>query len=324
VKGDVVPGPSYLPPNMGESAQRSAIGGRIGKLRDPHLGEPGPGAYEIGREGESARIVIGKRFGREKANENPAPGAYSPVEGHAKNMTAIHVRCEERRREEGPGPSDYEIKRELRGLAVTIHGRVKGKEIEVTPGPSDYKVKVVREGSPSYTIKERHEKVEKVMAVPYRMMKTTVGEGPKISLSGRHRELKGGGKSPDPSYVPPKFGEDGQRSTIGERMEKGVRDSHLGEPGPAHYVINPSFSREAPAFTLKGRVGRDEVNENPSPDKYNPDWVKTRRSSVIPAIRMRPKDGKPEERAGYYELPKLFGGRSYTIKGREELGGMIV
>jgi hypothetical protein len=293
--------------------------------RDPHAGEPGPANYDThGQVGDDGpHYTIRNRFGSEKSNSNPSPDQYSPDYTRTRSqapIASIHVRTEDCHRDATPGPSDYSISRDLGGLSPTLHIRPESKKQDETPGPSDYHPSDLDSG-PSFTIKTKHEITEHPNTAPYRELPSHVGEGPKISLSSRHAEPRGP-VSPGPSYIPPNLGEDSQRSAIGIRG-RDAPNPHIHEPSPADYTINPRFAREAPAFTLKSRTGKDKLNQNPGPGKYDPNWLPTRPATAAAAIRPRLRDAKPETRPGYVKLPSTLGGPYYTVKGREELDGFV-
>ena len=87
-------------------------------------------------------------------------------------------------------------------------------------------------------------------------------------------------------------------------------------PGPGQYDISsPDRGR---SFTIKGRNhSNDHESLSPGPAAYSPNFGQTRKSSPSPTIGMRLPDKKPKDSAGYYLLPPMNRGPSYTIGLRE-------
>jgi hypothetical protein len=160
-----------------------------------------------------------------------------------------------------------------------------------------------------------------VNTAPYRVIGSAIGDCPKVALAGRHRDPKPP-VSPGPAYVPPAIGADAQKCAIGIRAA--ARDPNAGGPGPAEYAVHAPPGRAAPAFSLKGRVGREKIEAGPGPGQYDPEWQKTRASAVVPAIRARNAQKEPEKGVGYVALPSELGGPRFTLKGRDGLNGVIL
>jgi hypothetical protein len=139
--------------------------------------------------------------------------------------------------------------------------------------------------APSYTLKSRIEEKPDLNFVPYRELPTHIGEGPKISLSGRHREL-----TPDKC------------------------------PGPADY--SPDFAKtkvRAPVSTMHVRPQECSQAVVPGPGQYSPDYEVVAPSAPHPSMHVRPRDPTPDTAPGYRALPSTLHGPYFTIKGRENL-----
>jgi hypothetical protein len=316
-----------VPPSLGQESQKSTISPRYVQDRNPYKDNPGPGQYSVSPRFavDATKFTLKGRPAIKDREGSPGPAAYSPewLAGRVRApVHSVHVRPHVPPLEIMPGPGQYTISRDLEGLKATLHGRPPDPSGAVTPGPSDYVPGESHLESPArFTIKNRREVKEHPNTAPYRVLASMVGEGPKISLSSRHREPKGP-VAPGPTYVPPNFGEDDQKNSIGYRGP-GPKDPHLGEPGPGAYNTCGNLAEEPTKITIAPRYGRERPNTNPAPDQYDPDWQKTRRAPTMPAIRVKPPDGKLESRPGYVLLQSTLGGPAYTMKGGDNLDGML-
>jgi hypothetical protein len=185
-----------------------------------------------------------------------------------------------------PGPGDYTINRDLGGLQPTMHVLHQDLNVSKTPGPGAYTPSNPGSSSrPSYTLKSRVEAREYVHNAPYRDLPRDMGTGPKISLSSRHRELKG-----------------------------------MSTPSPDAY--SPDFKKVKPAApvpTVHARVHEPAPLNIPGPGAYSPDYSKIGASVPQPTMHVKPPDAKPDTIAGYRALPSLPTGPRFTIKKREPL-----
>jgi hypothetical protein len=145
---------------------------------------------------------------------------------------------------------------------------------EKSPGPAVYtqpSTDVYKPKSPEWTLKSRHSVPERPNTAPYRDIGSTVGEGPRISLSSRHKARQTD-NIPGPNYIPPGLGSDAQKSTLASRHAD-VRDSRIDNPGPGSYSIPPKFANEATKYTLHQRTeGGGPDHCSPGPAAYSPDY----------------------------------------------------
>ncbi|OHT01264.1 hypothetical protein TRFO_31975 [Tritrichomonas foetus] len=150
---------------------------------------------------------------------------------------------------------------------------------------------------------------------PYLAIPSTIGEGPKISMSSRHPEAKGP-TTPGPEYIPPNIGEDASKIAMSFRHNNEKPNTN---PGPGTYTINPRFAVDANKYTIKNRNFTEHPNTNPAPDAYSPDYNVTKESPKKISIHIKPGEKKPEQRPGYYNLPSTLGGPYITIGLKEDL-----
>jgi hypothetical protein len=317
------PGPSYVPPGLGEGVHKPSIASRNQEVTDPRASNPGPGSYEISPRfsNEAHKYTLKGRQNVEYSNPSPGPAAYSPDFKKAKVSApapSIHIRPAEKTDTSSPGPSDYSINRDLPGHNISMHVRPDVRSIDNNPGPGQYSPTGNNEQlSPHFTIKGRHDIPQKVVDAPYRSLPDSFASIPKISLSSRHRELQGN-ISPGPSYVPPGLGSDAQKTSMSFRTQS-VTDPRASNPGPGSYEISPRFSNDAHKYTLKGRQGVEYSNPSPGPAAYSPDFNKSKVSAPAPSIHIRPADRSPDQRPGYIALPSTLTGPKYTIGVRDPM-----
>jgi hypothetical protein len=124
---EATPGPSYVPPPLGQGSQKSSLSYRHAGFRDSRADNPGPGAYSIpARFGNEAnKFTLHSRTGtRDDATISPGPAAYSPDINATRRRApsaSMHVRTPIRDREQTPGYVD--LGSTLRGRGCTIGRR---------------------------------------------------------------------------------------------------------------------------------------------------------------------------------------------------------
>jgi hypothetical protein len=231
----------------------------------------------------------------------------------------MHIRPQDPAHDITPGPPDYQISRDLGGPKPTMHIRPKDADSYVTPGPGAYSPTDANKPTAAvYTLKSRHESVERPNTAPYRDIGSTVGEGPKISLSSRHK-VPDGDNFPGPNYWPPALGEDAQKSAMSFRYGQD-RSPYRDNPGPGAYNIEPKFANEANKYTLHQRTNQgDPDNCSPGPAAYTPDINAQKPRAPSASMHIRPEDKGPDETPGYFDLGSTLGGPYWTIKRREPL-----
>jgi hypothetical protein len=328
--GDDTPGPSYVPPNLGTDAQKSALSSRRAEPRDSRADNPGPGAYSIAPKfaNEGTKSTLHQRTsGGGPDHCSPGPAAYSPDYWAAKPRSpsaSLHIRPKDLQRDPTPGPPDYQVSRDLGGLRSTMHIRPRDLMRQSTPGPGAYTpTDSNRARGASYTLKSRHESVERPNTAPYRDIGSTVGAGPKISLSSRHK-VRVGDDTPGPSYVPPDLGADAQKSALSSRYAD-ARDPRADNPGPGAYSIAPKFANEGAKSTLHQRTsGGGPDHCSPGPAAYSPDYGAAQPRSPSASLHIRPKDPSRDQTPGYVDLGSTFSSRGWTIGLREPLDLIVV
>jgi hypothetical protein len=320
------PGPSYVPRRLGEDAQKNSLHARVSHARDLRLDNPGPGTYDYSPRfaTDSQKYTLKSRVGIPAESVSPGPAAYSPdyrkTKAAAPSAT-LHIRPEQRQGEATPGPSDYSISRDMTGQRSTMHIRPRGVSVDNVPGPGAYTpTSANKRRNPSYTLKSRQETTEHPNTAPYRDIGSTVGEGPKIALSSRHRELSGM-NTPGPGYVPPSLGSDGQKNSLHVRVS-GSRDPRADNPGPGAYDYSPRFATDSQKYTLKSRVGIPAESVSPGPAAYSPDYRKTKTAAPSATLHIRPAARRLDETPGYVDLPSTLGGPKWVIGGRDTLDVM--
>ena len=252
------PGPDYVPPHFGEGSRKSMISPRHGTTRDPFRDNPGPGEYSIPEKfaKEANKFTMKGRHGTKTRERSPGPAAYTPdwkVTKVRAPSVSVHVRPQSKALEVTPGPSDYTISRDIMdGKKPTIHGRTTARQMAVTPGPSDYtpKVNAVQKQAPIYSIKDRYPEKIKAIDAPYLALPTTMGEGPKIALSSRHKTPEAPA-TPGPNYVPPSLGQDAVKNTISGRRSD---DRNPFRDNPGQYTISPTFAVDADSRCSSNRA----------------------------------------------------------------------
>jgi hypothetical protein len=105
------PGPSYVPPELGEDAQKNSLHPRVSSTQDPRLDNPGPGTYDYSPRfaTDSQKYTLKSRVGVPAERVSPGPAAYSPdytkTKGTAPSAT-LHIRPSDRQPDQTPGYVD--------------------------------------------------------------------------------------------------------------------------------------------------------------------------------------------------------------------------
>lgn len=176
-----------------------------------------------------------------------------------------------------------------------------------TPGPSpaDYVDRDHFGDGLKYSIRARFPVPQSTLD-PYLVnLPTTVGEGPKISVSGKcdppHPWVP-----PGPNYVPPPFGKDAHK-VVFKKSRKRPRINRT--PGPSDYHITPKAARavgtESPRINIRTGGPRQlwGTIESPGPACYKPRHMQARESSPKWTIGHRYNDRR-KDRTGEYIAPR--------------------
>ncbi|KAK8881496.1 Outer dense fiber protein 3-like protein 2 [Tritrichomonas musculus] len=324
------PGPNYVPAPLGSDAKKTTMSYRHGEVKDSRIDNPGPGAYDIQSKfaNDAPKSTL---HSRTKTNDlgssSPGPGAYMPNYQATKKRSpsaSMHVRPSTAATEVTPGPSDYEVRRSLGGTSPSFHSRPRDSQAYVTPGPGAYSpTDSNMKSSPRYSMKGRHNSVERPLSAPYRSLPTTVGQGPKISLGSRH-SVRSSVDTPGPSYIPPPLGTDSKKVSMSYRHGQ-ARDSRIDNPGPGAYDIQPKFANDAPKSTLHSRTRLNDVGtSSPGPGAYMPKDDAIRRRAPSASMHVRTRIPGPEQTPGYYYNGSTLQGPRFTIGRREELELVVI
>ena len=321
------PGPSYVPPPLGSDAKKVSMASRHKEIRSLSADNPGPGTYSIPPKfaNDAHKFTLHGRTNDQFSfgSQSPGPAAYNPdymaVKKRAPSAT-LHIRASYTKGDITPGPGAYQISRDLGGKAATFHSRPVTSMKDTTPGPgaynpSDATLKV----GPKFTFKGRHETSTRPDTAQYRLLPSTIGQGPKISLGSRHAE-RNSENTPGPSYIPPSFGSNARKSSMGMR-HKELRSSSADFPGPGAYSIPERFARDARKSSLHSRTMDSFTigDVSPGPAQYTPDYSSQKPRAPSATMHIRTKLPQPEQTPGYYDLGSTLKGPSFTIGRREEL-----
>jgi len=103
------PGPSYVPPSLGNDSKKVTMGIRHNEVKDSRSDNPGPGAYKIEPlfAKDACKFTLHGRTG-DKSTESvsPGPGAYMPNFDAVKSRapsSSMHIRPKEKTTETTPG-----------------------------------------------------------------------------------------------------------------------------------------------------------------------------------------------------------------------------
>ena len=186
-------------------------------------------------------------------------------------------------------------------------------------GPAGFNTRYrMGDDTPKWTIKNRYSQNVETLDPALVNLPSTVGEGPKHSLSGRPTE-RISTDTPGPNYIPPQIGHDAPKASLAGRTGT---DKYNTNPGPGTYNIGSG--RSGPSYTLKGRTEIRASHDGPGPAAYYPDYTVTKKSSRKSTMHIRPKDPQPRDSVGYYKLPSTLGGPRFTIGNRETLDLIMV
>ncbi|OHT04919.1 hypothetical protein TRFO_27477 [Tritrichomonas foetus] len=319
------PGPEYVPPKFGSDAKKSTLHIKDNGVQDDRIHYPGPGAYDhtprIGND--SLKYSLRSRMNQNEPSLSPGPAAYNPnfkATRKASPAATMHIRPNELSKESTPGPGQYEVNRNMGGHRASMHVRPRGLSVDSNPGPGAYTPRDNKRTNPRFTIKGRHEEVDHSLNVGYLNIGTRIGEGPKASLSGRHRELHQT-PTPGPTYVPPGIGSDARKNSMHVRTQE-IPDDRIRNPGPGAYDSSPRFGHDSLKYSLRGRTAKDYGDVSPGPAAYTPNFRATRKTSPAASMHIRPKEPERQQTPGYLKLPSTFSGPRYTIGNRETLDMM--
>lgn len=318
------PGPNYVPAPLGSDAKKITMTYRHGEAKDSRIDNPGPGSYNTQpkfAEDAPKPTLHSRTKVIEVGSSSPGPAAYKPDYSATQDRApsvSMHIRPQGKSKEVTPGPSDYEVVRSLGGTSPTFHTKPQDSQSYVTPGPGAYSPTNNMNSAPQFSIKGRHESVNRPDSAPYRSLPTTIGEGPKISLGSRH-SLRSSVDTPGPSYLPPPLGTDSKKISISYRHGQDI-DSRKDNPGPGAYNVQPTFANDAPKATLHSRTHLIEVGaSSPGPAAYLPKDDITHKRAPSASIHIRTKVPGPEVTPGYYYNGSTLQGPKFTIGLREQL-----
>ena len=354
------PGPNYLPPSFGSSSPAHILH----KPEHPRSSSsatcsPGPAAYKLPDTVSSKKgfTLKPRIFPPDEGHpDGPGPGLYVPKYDSVlpKNSGALlgpHDVQEHRAKSTlSPGPGQYVIPSSLSKKGPTFHARtVSRAQSTPSPGPGAYNTAPpAGSGVPKFSIRPRlptEEMNHNLSKAPYQNLPSTVGSGPKFSFGQRLNIAEKQQGSPGPSYLPPKFGSDAQKSAFhgrfmediqpkekrggdadgeeeGEGKKKEKSPNKYG-PGPDQYQLGSTVGT-GHKFTMKGRNFPPEKAEvSPGPGAYTPKFTAALDHVPPPiTIRDRLKDPADKEPKGkYVALPPTFGKNApkYTIGRREDI-----
>lgn len=330
--GESSPGPSYIPPPLGSDAKKSSFSFRHPEGRDVKSDNPGPGAYSISPAfaNEAKKYTLHGRTGDpfRISSETPGPAAYNPDYLATRTRppsSTFHVRTTlPTTADITPGPGAYAISRDLGGKKASFHQRpVTASFSNNTPGPGAYNPSMTSTmpNPPKYTMKGRHEiNSSSINTAPYRALPSSIGVGPRISLGSR-REVRNAENTPGPSYLPPSFGSDAKKSTMGGGRYIEPRSASYDFPGPGAYSVPSSFGNESRKSSLHSRHAEPNSSAaSPGPGAYYPSYNYTKPRAPSASMHIRTRMNQPESTPGYYDIGSTLQGPKFTIGRRETLG----
>jgi hypothetical protein len=193
------------------------------------------------------------------------------------------MRPKDLRQNSTPGPSDYDIERKIERPAYSISQKT-GKEVENTnPCPAAYSPSV-RHPSPAYSIKGMVKVTEKMLAPQYRMIPSTICQGPKFTMKQRGDARRFTTDTPVPAYVPTLFGSDSTYCRVGVKLPS--RKIEV-TPGTADYQSITKTPTSGASFHQ--RIGGEMVGDSPGLAAYYPEY-----QAVMNTKKSNPKNNRCE------------------------------
>lgn len=152
------------------------------------------------------------------------------------------------------------------------------------PSPCQYDIPSSFGSGPKYSMRSRHETVDRGFNVEYRALPSTLSKkgctiGP---LTPRRKPAD---DVPGPSYVTSTIGQ-GRKTKIQERRQQSLEET----PGPGDYDVPTGFTGQGCSIGVGKRVGFDgDSNPHVGPGSYSiPSEMEQRRPMTV---RTRPKEG---------------------------------
>uniref|UniRef100_A0A6U4ZA75 Uncharacterized protein n=1 Tax=Hemiselmis andersenii TaxID=464988 RepID=A0A6U4ZA75_HEMAN len=254
-KRDYTPGPLDYSPRKPNLTRSTSLHPKLRYAQDSAASNPGPGAYNLGKERVSDKMTPKQFTIRGRVEYNPAsavtpgPGAYNPDNRKQRGFSFTPRRGDLDLLHGGltPGPGHYTPKRPTT-TSFSIRGRVDyNPQSLATPGPAAYNPK-----DSFYSVKQGI---------------------PAFSMSGRTKLPEGNGvkNAPGPGHYDPSidFYSTKMSSPRHSLHAKITPPSAQGQtPGPNQY--NVTRPNTAPAPTLKGRVAMGKEFVTPHATAYDP------------------------------------------------------
>ena len=342
------PGPSYVPPPMGQPYCKINYPQRGDeKPKSPRVvqqsfsqSRDGPGAYNIPHlpnEVTAPSYSIGVRTDNNswlQFNDNPSPLDYSPKISSSAPKFSIREAHDLPPDTSMPGPADYPDKPKDKKYAYIHVAHYEPKPDEV-PGPGKYNVEpVFAKDSRACTIRPAITIRKDLNYAPYydpKPTEFTKVRGKSIPRSPR-MEVKRD-SSPGPAAYSPRYSmfntghklpakkTNEEWAKEKERHEKRLRETSI--PGPGAYKINyTGVEKNSPAFGFYGDRAPLTPSDTPSPSDYLYSYDPV--SPRSPRFTIKHKDNRPEyqsftQNAGFTVLPPLDRGPMYSIRPREKL-----
>ena len=198
-----------------------------------------------------------------------------------------------------------------------------------SPGPAAYDISRKLETAP-IKMRGRYKKREYPDEAMYVNIPSTIGKVPKIHMGVRSEGIKDKFRTPGPSYVPPKFGAEGRKTSFASytdpaKMKSRIRPKTALErcetpgPGPGAYnTRDHTFDGNGKrGIKMKGKHNFNyDMAYSPGPSAYNPRYNSVLKTAPKPYMHIRPKDKEPEPTCGYKDLGSTLTGPRFTIKAR--------
>lgn len=281
---DHTPGPLDYSPEKPRTSRASALHPKLKYFPDSAQSNPGPGAYQLGKERVSDKVtpptfsIRGRLAYSPTSLQTPGPGAYQ-LEGNSKRGFTMTPRREDKdHRGMMPGPGAYTPQRP-KTTAFSIRGRMDYNPASLTtPGPAAYDPKVdfysVKKGIPSFSMVSRT-KLQEGTGVkngpgpghynPSIEFYSTKVSSPRMSMHGRLNPPNSGMNNPGPNQYNPQRPSSAPAPTLKGRVQMG---SVFVTPHATAY--DPKLPGKSPSFSIRGRVDyKPKSLETPGPGHYN-------------------------------------------------------